>query len=143
MSVYYVDDEIALEDILEINSKLVEPLTEEEVIKATSSATIGAKEKRYKYSNDKLIKLLDITPLEQKQMVTIISRSEKYYRNNEKRKLSRRNDQGLTKREVEKLDKINKIQELKSKDYNNSEIATMMKMSRRQVIRYLNEAREI
>lgn len=142
LSVYYTEDEEALQEIIEINNKFTEPLNLDEVIKATSSATVGAKEKRYKYSNDKLIKTLNITPLEQKQMTTIISKTEKYYRNNVKRKQNRRNENGLTKRESDKLKNLNEIRELKSKGFNNTEIAKKMNMSRRQIIRYMKEARD-
>lgn len=142
LSVYYTNDKNALEEIIEINNKFTEPLSEKEVMEATLSAAVGAKENKYKYSNDKLIKLLDITPLEQKEMDTIISKSEKYYRNNEKRKLNRRNEVGLTKREQDKQNKLEKIKELKRKKYTNNQIAEIMNMSEKQIKRYMKEARE-
>lgn len=143
LNVYCKDDKESLEEVLEINNSFTEPLSEKEVIEATLSAVVGANENKYKYSNDKLIKLLDITPLEQKEMRTIISKSEKYYRNNEKRKLNRRNEVGLTKREQDKQNKLEKIKELKRKKYTNNQIAEIMNMSEKQIKRYMKEAREI
>lgn len=142
LNVYCKDDEQALNEIIYINSFFTEPLSDDEVIEATSSATIGGTESKYKYSNDKLIDILEITPLEQKEMATIISKSEKYRRNNEARKIKRRNSEGLTKREADKLNKLNKIKELKSKKYKNNEIAKKMNMSISQVKKYLKEARD-
>lgn len=143
LSVYYTNDKNALEEIIEINNKFTEPLSEKEVMEATLSAAVGANENKYKYSNDKLIKLLDITPLEQKEMDTIISKSEKYYRNNRERRIKRRNEVGLTKREQDKQNKLEKIKELKRKKYTNNEIAEIMNMSEKQIKRYMKESREI
>ena len=42
-------------------------------------------------------------------MKTIIGIDEKYYRNNERRRAERRNENGLTKREQCKVDVINKV----------------------------------
>lgn len=142
LSVYYTDDGQALEEIIEINNMFTEPLELKEVIEATSSATVGANENKYKYSNDKLIKLLDITPLEQEQMSTIISTKEKYRRNNLKRKEKRRNENGLTKREEEKNKKLEQIKELDSKKYTLNEMVKIMGMSKAQIKRYLKEIRE-
>ena len=45
-------------------------------------------------------------------MKTIIGLDEKYDRNNEKRRIDRRNEDGLTKREQEKVNTLNKVREL-------------------------------
>lgn len=137
----YSDEEKALKEVLEINNSLKKPLSEKEVINATASAVVGAKEKKYKYSNDKLIKLLDITSLEQKQMSTIISKSEKYYRNNEKRKKNRRNEEGLTSRQLAKLNNINNIKKLRKENekYSSKEIALKLKLSDRYVQKLIKE----
>ena len=103
MNVYHGDDDLVMEEILEINNSFTEPLEKDEVFKATLSGATRATENVYKYSNDKLIKLLDITPLEQKQMATIISKTEKYYRNNKNRRNNRRNEEGLTNKEAERI----------------------------------------
>lgn len=75
----FTDDiEKALQDTLELNSMFTNPLAEREVIKATRSAERCYKDqiKEYKYKNDTLIELLEITEQEQQQMLTIISKDE-------------------------------------------------------------------
>lgn len=129
MNVYHGDDDLVMEEILEINNSFTEPLEKDEVFKATLSGATRATENVYKYSNDKLIKLLDITPLEQKQMATIISKSEKYYRNNKNRREQRRNEEGLTKREADKLKNEERILELKRKKYTLKQISEKLNLS--------------
>ena len=130
MNVYHnCDDDLVMEEILEINNSFTEPLEKDEVFKATLSGATRATENVYKYSNDKLIKLLDITPLEQKQMATIISKSEKYYRNNKNRREQRRNKEGLTKREADKLKNEERILELKRKKYTLKQISEKLNLS--------------
>ena len=103
LNVYHGDDDLVMEEVIEINNSFTEPLEINEVFNATRSGAIGATESVYKYSNDKLIKLLDITPSEQKEMATIIGKSEKYYRNNKNRRNNRRNEEGLTNKEAERI----------------------------------------
>lgn len=129
MNVYHGDDDLVMEEILEINNSFTEPLEKDEVFKATLSGATRATENVYKYSNDKLIKLLDITPLEQKEMATIISKSEKYYRNNKNRRDNRRNENGLTKRESDKLKNESEILELKRKKYTLKQISEKLNLS--------------
>ena len=129
MNVYHGDDDLVMEEILEINNSFTEPLEKDEVFKATLSGATRATENVYKYSNDKLIKLLDITPSEQKEMATIISKSEKYYRNNKNRREQRRNKEGLTKREADKLKNEERILELKRKKYTLKQISEKLNLS--------------
>ena len=129
MNVYHGDDDLVMEEILEINNSFTEPLEKDEVFKATLSGATRATENVYKYSNDKLIKLLDITPSEQKQMATIISKSEKYYRNKKNRREQRRNKEGLTKREADKLKNEERILELKRKKYTLKQISEKLNLS--------------
>lgn len=130
MNVYHnCDDDLVMEEVLEINNSFTEPLEKDEVFKATLSGATRATENVYKYSNDKLIKLLDITPLEQKEMATIISKSEKYYRNNKNRRNNRRNENGLTKRESDKLKNESEILELKRKKYTLKQISEKLNLS--------------
>lgn len=72
------DTKKALEDVLELNSMFISPLKENEVIRATRSAEkcYLDKNKEYKYKNETLIDLLEITEYEETQMSTIISKSE-------------------------------------------------------------------
>lgn len=129
LNVYHGDDDLVMEEVLEINNSFTEPLEKDEVFKATLSGATRATENVYKYSNDKLIKLLDITPLEQKEMATIISKSEKYYRNNKNRRNNRRNENGLTKRESDKLKNEREILDLKRKKYTLKQISEKLNLS--------------
>ena len=72
------DTKKALEDVLELNSMFISPLKENEVIRATRSAEkcYLDKNKEYKYKNETLIELLEITEYEETQMSTIISKNE-------------------------------------------------------------------
>lgn len=129
LNVYHGDDDLVMEEVLEINNSFTEPLEINEVFNATRSGAIGATESVYKYSNDKLIKLLDITPSEQKEMATIIGKSEKYYRNNKNRRDNRRDKNGLTQRESSKLNNENEILELKRKKYTLKQISEKLNLS--------------
>ena len=76
---YFTEDvEKALYDTLELNSMFRQPLTENEVTRATKSAEKVYKDqnKDYKYKNETLINLLEISDEEQKKMKTIISKDE-------------------------------------------------------------------
>ena len=129
LNVYHGDDDLVMEEVLEINNSFTEPLEKDEVFKATISGATRATENVYKYSNDKLIKLLDITPLEQKDMATIISKSEKYYRNNKNRREQRRNEEGLTNKEAERIKNEKDILELKRKKYTLKQISKELNLS--------------
>lgn len=129
LNVYHGDDDLVMEEVIEINNSFTEPLEINEVFNATRSGAIGATESVYKYSNDKLIKLLDITPSEQKEMATIIGKSEKYYRNNKNRREQRRNEEGLTNKEADKLKNEERILELKRKKYTLKQISKELNLS--------------
>ena len=72
------DTEKALKDVLELNKEFRQPLSEREAIRATTSAErcYLNKIKEYKYKNDTLIDLLEISEEEEKHMITIISVNE-------------------------------------------------------------------
>ena len=129
LNVYHGDDDLVMEEVLEINNSFTEPLEKDEVFKATLSGATRATENVYKYSNDKLIKLLDITPLEQKEMATIISKTEKYYRNNKNRREQRRNEEGLTNKEAERIKNEKDILKLKRKKYTLKQISKELNLS--------------
>lgn len=129
LNVYHGDDDLVMEEVIEINNSFTEPLEINEVFNATRSGAIGATESVYKYSNDKLIKLLDITPSEQKEMATIIGKSEKYYRNNKNRRDNRRNEEGLTNKEAERIKNEKDILELKRKKYTLKQISKELNLS--------------
>ena len=138
-NVYHDDEEDALYNALELNKKFTEPLNEMELIQDTESASRYYKDIKYKYSNAKLIELLDITEEEQKQLSTIISTKEKYRRNNLRRYRERRDKEGKTEKEIEIDKRLIKIKELKQKKYTNKEIAEMLGITERTVINELKK----
>ncbi len=76
---YFTEDvEKSLNDTLELNGMFKQPLSENEVIRATKSAEKVYKDqnKDYKYKNETLINLLEISDEEQKEMITIIDDEE-------------------------------------------------------------------
>ena len=78
------DIEKVLNDALELNSMFRQALSEREVIRTTRSAErcYLDKNKQYKYKNETLIELLEITEEEQKYMTIIISKKEYKRREN-------------------------------------------------------------
>ena len=134
----YVRDNYELENVvIEFNNAFTEPLKETEVqavlrcipkaidkfiayeqgIRSGERKRVskGMRDKDgYWYKNETLIDRLGITKSEQKHMKTIIGIDEKYDRNNERRRNKRRNEEGLTKRQIEQKKNIDNIKILKS-----------------------------
>lgn len=133
------DPEEALDKALELNSMFKEPLSEREVIRDTKSAQKAYIDKKYKYTNAKLIEILEITLEEQMHLKTIISGKEKYRRcadtKKAKQKDKRRNKNGLTKKQQEIQDLKIKIKELKDKGNSVREIAKILGISKSKVAR--------
>lgn len=136
--------EIALEFILQVNSKFAEPLSEHEVIEATKSADDAAKaflseelvewegrmvQKGYNYKNESLIKIFTITPEEQEHLSFIISKDIKYSRNNARRRAERRNENGLTRRKQQEQDTIQQVAFLLSEGVKQKEIAEKLEIT--------------
>lgn len=78
LCVFTEDVEKSLEDVLGLNSMFLHPLREAEVVSATRSAEkcYFDRNKEYRYKNETLIELLEITEEEQIYMTTIISKNE-------------------------------------------------------------------
>lgn len=93
----------------------------------------------YWYKNNTLIEMLDITEEEQRYLKTIISKEEKYRRNNTKRKKARRNREGLTIREQQKQETISKIIELRKQGLTQKEIAKKVGVTQGRVSQILKE----
>lgn len=125
------DEEKALEEAMDLNERFLKPLREKEVVEATQSAENYYKEHKYNYTNAKLIEILDITEEEQKSLTTIISRKEKYSRNNEKRRVARRGDDGLTKRQRELKELKENIQKLKAQGLTQIRVSKELNVSLR------------
>ena len=159
----YVRDSYELENIvIEFNNAFTEPLKETEVqavLRCIPKAidkfiayeqglrsgerkrvSKGMRDKEgYWYKNETLIDRLGITSKEQKYMKTIIGIDEKYDRKNKKRRVDRRNEEGLTKREQDKKDRIEKIKVFLSKGLNQSKIAQELGISRQAVSKLCKE----
>lgn len=134
----FIQDEIeALNNVLELNKMFREPLSIKEVERDTKSAERYYKEKKYKYSNTRLIELLEITEYEQQFLKGIIGKKEKYRRNNERRRDNRRNENGQTKRDTEKIKKIKVIKELFKRGWKQKDIAKELNISKGTVSKYL------
>lgn len=135
-NIFYVDTEESWLNTLELNARFLEPLDEKELLTDTQSADRYYSENRYKYSNEKLIKLLDITEEEQRYLKTIISTREKYNRNNERRKNERRNDDGIIKSKAKKLEKIEQVKKLRAEGKTYQYIADYLSISLRTAKNY-------
>ena len=110
-SCYFTEDiEKALHDTLEVNSMFRQPLSEKEVIRATRSAETVYKDqnKDYKYKNETLINLLEISDEEQKEMKTIISKDE-YRRRDREYQKKKYNEKLKKKGKVSKKEELDKI----------------------------------
>ena len=133
------DVQKALEDVLELNGMFIYPLKENEVIRATRSAEkcYLDKNKEYKYKNDTLIELLEITEYEETQMSTIISNREYKRRNNEYNKNKYKEkiiaEGKLLKKEEVKL-RREKIKDLLAEGLSQKEIYSLLKISKRTCI---------
>ena len=136
-NVFHDDEEKSLDNMLELNSMFTEPLNEAKLINDTESASRYYKDVKYKYTNAKLISLLDITLEEQKELITIISTKEKYRRNNLRRYKENRNEEGKTKKEIEIEVQSKLSKELKQKKFTNKQIAEKLGISESTVKRYL------
>ena len=150
------DIEKALNDALELNSMFRKALSKREVIRATRSAErcYLDKNKQYKYKNETLIELLEITEEEQRDMTIIISKEE-YKRRKRIRNKNSYNGEKAKKIYQEKLksqgklsekEKISqrreKILDLLDKGHTQKEIYTLMKISKRTCINDVNFLRE-
>ena len=130
------DVQKALEDVLELNSMFIAPLKENEVIRATRSAEkcYLDKNKEYKYKNDTLIELLEITEYEETKMSTIISKNEYKRRNNEynkKKYQEKLKEEGkLSKKEEVKV-RREKIKDLLAEGLSQKEIYSLLTISKR------------
>ena len=136
----------ALNDVLELNNMFTQPLKENEVIKATRSAEkcYLDKIKEYKYKNDTLIELLEISEEEQTYMTTIISKAEYkrrkqvrdriYQKKNYDSDKAKKNYQEQLKAQgkLSKKEEISqrraKIKSLRKQGFKNKEIALMLEL---------------
>ncbi|MGU8479149.1 DNA-binding response regulator, partial [Clostridium perfringens] len=137
------DVQKALEDVIELNNSFIQPLKESEVIRATRSAErcYLDKNKQYKYKNETLIELLEITEEEQKYMTIIISKEE-YKRRDRVYQKKKYQEQLKAQGKLTKKDRISqrreKIKDLLREGLTQKEIYTLMKISKRTCINDVN-----
>ena len=141
------DTKKALEDVLELNSIFISPLKENEVIRATRSAEkcYLDKNKEYKYKNETLIDVLEITEYEETQMSTIISKGEYkrrdrvYQKNKYQRKLK---SEGKISEKEKLSQRRAKIKDLLAEGLKQKDICSQLNISKDTYIRdrkYLRE----
>lgn len=135
--------DIAINKMLQLHAKFKNKLgSDNRIICDTNSVSEKIKEnKAYKLPNEKIIEYLKITPEEQEHMTTIINNRVKQVRSNEKRKQLRRNENGLLKKEQEKLELALLImQEIKKNPcIKQKEIANILNISTSKVCRILKD----
>ena len=152
---YYSDKDQALENTFEFNSKFAKPLLKREVRKITKSAEKAYEEwlkdspngtysrGGYNYKNTTLIKMLNITDDEMKQMKTLINKKEKLRRDYEAQKKKRRNEEGLTPKQAEKKKRLEEIIKLHEAGLNQVQIAEQLGVARRTILRDVKSLREL
>lgn len=145
---YFLNDtEKALNDTLELNAMFRPPLPQNEAVSTTRSAerVYENKNKDYKYKNDTLIELLDISEIEQQQMVTIIGKEEYKRRKNirdkkyQKKKYDKQlKKEGKTRKTVEIAERRAKIKSLIDQGFKQSNIIKQLDISKMTYIRDRN-----
>lgn len=148
-------------DVIELNNSFTEPMKETEVkailrcvpksidkfleyeqgIRSGEDkrVTKGMRDKAgYWYKNETLIDRLDITRAEQRHLKTIIGTEEKYFRNNERRKIVRRNENGLTKKQQELKNEEVQVKEYRKQGLSMKKIADKMGISKAKVVKLAN-----
>jgi len=144
---YTYDPDKALKDTLDLNNSFTCPLRERTVTRDTKSAerAWSGQLRRYNYSNESIINALHITDAEMLKLNTIISKEEKYRRNNLRRYELRRNEQGMTLREEQKVQNIEKIKKLIRDNpfIKQSEIAEKLEITQQMVSLYFKMIKNV
>ena len=83
--------------------------------------------------------MLHITDDEMKELDTIITKDLKEIRHNNKRKEKRRTENGLTKKQFEKNNRLEEVQKLFEQGYKQVEIAEKLNLHKRVISRDLKE----
>lgn len=86
--------------------------------------------------SETIIEWLDISEDEQRELITLKSKKIKQENNNTQRREKRRNEDGLTSREQQKQDLINKIQILKNQGLKQKEVSEELNKSIRTIKNY-------
>ena len=146
---YYKDKKSALDAALQLNNSFAEPLPWREVIRDTRSAErILERGKQYNYGNAKLIRVLEITPDEQRHLSTIIEKEEKNRRRTQKRWKTGRKERKQGAPTVERKtylfacqqgisDKVARTKELRMQGMTQRAIAQILGVNQQTISRYL------
>ncbi|WP_338631941.1 DNA-binding response regulator [Clostridium baratii] len=141
------DVQKALQDVLELNNEFIQPLSEKEATRATKSAErcYLDKNKEYKYKNDTLIELLEISEEEEKHMKIIISKKE-YKRRENIRGKKNYQEQLKAQGKKSKKDRIsqrrNKIKDLLAEGLKQKDICLILNISKPTYVRDRNFLKE-
>lgn len=132
----------AFEETVEFNSNFEKPYKPRQMRSKMNVLT----KKNYKFSTEKIILWLNLHEDVQINLKTLASKEVVEARNkkrlkviSEERKAARRNEHGLTKREQQKQDLINKVKELKSQGLIQKEVAEKLGKSLRTIKSYWNK----
>ncbi|MEG0022384.1 MAG: DNA-binding response regulator [Bacilli bacterium] len=142
LNYFFEDEQKALNDTLELNMMFIKPLPINEATKATESAEKVYKEKNkdYKYKNETLIELLQITEEEQKHMITIISKYEYKIRHREREK-NRYANKLKVEGKMTKKEELNllreKIKVLREQGLKNKDIAELLNIPLKTLKRHI------
>lgn len=137
---FYEDEDKALQDTLELNREFIQPLSEKEVISATRSAerAFKSKDKQYKYKNETLIDLLEISEYEQTHMKTIFGKEE-YKKRHRKRNKKNYHEKLKEEGRVTEQEKISrrrqKVKDLLNKGLMQKDICNILQISKDTYIR--------
>ena len=131
------DEEEAENMTIALNDKLLKSISPSE-IRSTKSNYVG----KYYYKNETLIELFDITNEEMRNMKSIMSKEFKYEKNNARRRQSRRDKDGLTKRERDKRNNMICIVKGMLENKKTAEIAKENDLSVRLVQKYKKELKD-
>ena len=144
---FYEDEQKAVEDVLELNKEFIQPLSEREVISATGSAekVFKSKDKQYKYKNETLIDLLEISEYEQTHMKIIIGKEEYKRRDREYQKnkyLEKLKSEGKISEKEKISQRRQKIKALLAEGLLQKDICKILNISKRNCIRDIKFLKE-
>lgn len=127
------NEELSLAKVIELNAKFDKPLSAKEVSQRVKINEKAQRLQAYRYSNNTLIEILKISEEEQFQLSSIHSKKVQLKKLDIARKEERRNKEGLTPRQVQKIEQENKIKNLVAKGLTNKEISEKCKLTIRRV----------
>jgi len=125
--------------IVDVNNSFPEKITNIEYLKNQ----IYKDELNYNYKNEDIIKMLQITEKEMRNLKTIISKEELYRRKNNKRRENRRNRDNLTNEEQLKLNKIMAIDRMSKRGLSRDEMAKRLRISKSYLSKLIKEYKNL